>query len=526
MSDLVVHTFICELPELFQPSVDGATPEETEGWGWFSRKQVGKLPLHPAFEQLWDSVDWKQLGKTDQAGKAQRIVDLNGQVTWTQDSPDDLSYPASGGGARMMPDAPNFGELSPGGAIPPSAGGEMPRWQPSENLVAWSERTNGAGRAGANPWAGGTDYSFQGDQTNVTHASSPQGSNDASQGGGRAAPPPYSGNLVGPDTGGKWPAGGEGDEQAPVSMPGGTNAVPPSSSAVVKEEGGPEGYIHGWVCVRPPCGSKPNHIEAADLSLVKDSNDDSVFHVIHEKSGWEVGSARKNPNPPNIYSKWIVTHAVDGHSFPNSLDSATRAIAHFYNHQQPSSAPLHGWISTARIGSSDIGMTDSQAKSIAKSLSNGGSLGSNALSKSIENGIASWSDGDNDKSTPSPLDLARFKLIVHNAQPSSKKLYRGTDDSALTNQLKNAHPGDIVKTDRAVSWSDKKSVAHEFIGGPDGVMIHAQPGIRAVPIKRYASPEYKDQNEWVAPPSSYQVIGDEVDPDTGYHTISVKEISL
>jgi 8-oxo-dGTP pyrophosphatase MutT (NUDIX family) len=64
--DLEVTTFVCELPALFQPSVDGSTPEETEGWGWFSRKQVGKLPLHPAFEELWDSVDWKHLGE---AGK-------------------------------------------------------------------------------------------------------------------------------------------------------------------------------------------------------------------------------------------------------------------------------------------------------------------------------------------------------------------------------------------------------------------------------------------------------------------------
>jgi hypothetical protein len=166
--------------------------------------------------------------------KAQRTVDLNGQETWVQDSPDDLSYPASGGGARMMPDAPNLGELSPGGAIPPSPGGEMPRWQPGENLVAWSDRTNGAGRAGANPWSGGTDYSFQGDQSNVTHASYPEGGNDANQGGGRASSPPYSGNLVGPDTGGRWPAGGEGDEQAPVTSIGGTTGVPPSSSAVVK----------------------------------------------------------------------------------------------------------------------------------------------------------------------------------------------------------------------------------------------------------------------------------------------------
>lgn len=474
--------------------------------------------------------------------KAHRIVDLNGQETWVQDSPDDLSYPAAGGGARSAPDAPNLGELSPGGVIPPSAGAEPPRWQPGENLVAWSEPTSGAGRSGANPWSGGTLGSV-GDGSSGTHASSPEGGNDAAQGGGRGSSPPYSGFLSGPDTGGKWPEGGEGTEQAPVSMPGGATGVAPSSSAVIKDEGGPEGYIHGWICVRPPCGDKPKRLDAADLSLVKDDGskvrviedysgihvtgiddlkDDSVIRVIHEKSGWEVGNVRKNPNPPNIFSKWITTHAIDGHESSAMVSEAARFIAAFYNRQQPSSAPLHGWISTARIGSSDIGMTDSRARGIARSLSDGGSLGSDELSKSVKNGIASWSDGDNDKTTPNPLDFARFKLVVHNAQPSSKKLYRGTDDSALIDQLKNAHPGDIVKTDRAVSWSDDENVAREFVA--TGVMLHAQSGIRGVSIKRYADPEYKDQNEWVSPPSSYQVVSNEIDLDTGLRILNVKEV--
>lgn len=51
-------TFLVELPGIFGPAVDGATPDETAGWGWFRRKDVDDLPLHPAFRETWDSIDW------------------------------------------------------------------------------------------------------------------------------------------------------------------------------------------------------------------------------------------------------------------------------------------------------------------------------------------------------------------------------------------------------------------------------------------------------------------------------------
>ncbi len=60
-----ITTFVCKLPELFSPSADGATPEETLGWGWFGRKEIPGLPLQPDFEETWDGTDWKDLGKTE-----------------------------------------------------------------------------------------------------------------------------------------------------------------------------------------------------------------------------------------------------------------------------------------------------------------------------------------------------------------------------------------------------------------------------------------------------------------------------
>jgi hypothetical protein len=60
---LTVHTFVVDLPRQFAPDMGGSTPDETAGWGWFRRKEIADLPLHPDFEKVWDSISWGQLGK-------------------------------------------------------------------------------------------------------------------------------------------------------------------------------------------------------------------------------------------------------------------------------------------------------------------------------------------------------------------------------------------------------------------------------------------------------------------------------
>jgi hypothetical protein len=72
---------------------------------------------------------------------------------------------------------------------------------------------------------------------------------------------------------------------------------------------GPEGYIHGWVCVRPPCGGVgPGRVRAADLGVTKDGT------VVHRPSGYAIGSVKR---------------ADDGHGFTASHamsgDEVTRA---------------------------------------------------------------------------------------------------------------------------------------------------------------------------------------------------------
>jgi hypothetical protein len=72
---------------------------------------------------------------------------------------------------------------------------------------------------------------------------------------------------------------------------------------------GPEGYIHGWICVRPPCGGDgPGHVKASELGVTKDGT------VVHRPSGYAIGSVKR---------------ADDGHGFTASHamsgDEVTRA---------------------------------------------------------------------------------------------------------------------------------------------------------------------------------------------------------
>lgn len=43
-------------PERFTPGDDGDTGDESDGHGWFTAREVRKLPLHPGFAKSWDTV--------------------------------------------------------------------------------------------------------------------------------------------------------------------------------------------------------------------------------------------------------------------------------------------------------------------------------------------------------------------------------------------------------------------------------------------------------------------------------------
>ena len=202
---------------------------------------------------------------------------------------------------------------------------------------------------------------------------------------------------------------------------------------------------------------------------------------------------------------------------------------------------IHGWIDISKIPTNvGIGMTDEQADDIAAKMTAGKSPGNSKLGANVKYGIEQWSAGHTTNAID-PVSLAQFKLVVHHARPAAPMLYRGVFNnwnyhSDYVTQLAKAKPGDIIKSDRAASWSEKEKVAHEFSGinesdgqlwpHTEGVQIRTQPGARAVPISKYAYESYRYQKEWVSPPSSYEVISNEEHPTIkGLRVITVKEAS-
>jgi hypothetical protein len=76
------------------------------------------------------------------------------------------------------------------------------------------------------------------------------------------------------------------------------------TSAVIPEllKVGPEGYIHGYICVRPPCGKEPDKISSADLWLKKDGT------VIHKPSGYKIGTVDRSAAEGHDWTVFTATH--------------------------------------------------------------------------------------------------------------------------------------------------------------------------------------------------------------------------
>ena len=73
LDDRTIHIFLCDVP-WFQPRMNGATPEETHGTGWFRKREIKDLDLHPNFRKQWDSIDFHNIDKN-----TRQIVTENGE---------------------------------------------------------------------------------------------------------------------------------------------------------------------------------------------------------------------------------------------------------------------------------------------------------------------------------------------------------------------------------------------------------------------------------------------------------------
>jgi 8-oxo-dGTP pyrophosphatase MutT (NUDIX family) len=239
------------------------------GFGTLAESEVVLLPKSPAAEKQYH-----------------RVVSLNGQETWV--TVPDAQMPAAGGGAMMMPPVP-------GGVSGVTAGGEPPHWNGSEPVPRLEQAPDDEDDA------------------------------EAPVEGRVPSPRPTAFPAIYMD--GYWPDD-QVQPQAGYQSPGGERQVPPSTvgtpagtqgtakkrkkirlSELVKV--GPEGYIHGFICVRPPCGQKYSEAEFV-------VNKGIVMH-----DGSRVGRMRKNDD--GTYS--MTHYAADGTKTKLDAKYSTRAAA-------------------------------------------------------------------------------------------------------------------------------------------------------------------------------------------------------
>ncbi len=85
---------------------------------------------------------------------------------------------------------------------------------------------------------------------------------------------------------------------------------------------GVEGYEHGWVCVRPPCGTAPGHVRASDLGVKRDGT------VVHRPSGYAIGHVKKTESGHG----YIASHVLDGRTTTRSNRAdAVASVARKHN---------------------------------------------------------------------------------------------------------------------------------------------------------------------------------------------------
>jgi 8-oxo-dGTP pyrophosphatase MutT (NUDIX family) len=180
-------TIVCDTPEMFHPDLaNSETPGESSGFGWFTREEIGDLPLHPGFKDAWEAVI--RTRKNTELGKCvMRRVGLNGQEFWSSPDP----CPCHSGDH--------------------AAGGGGPEFMPHDAEGIQHGRASGSR-------GGGTAGHY--DDGGVVHPAppSPEWEDDGEYPHERGVPPAQGGGVQGYQ-GGYWPEGGHGTAQAGTWQP-------------------------------------------------------------------------------------------------------------------------------------------------------------------------------------------------------------------------------------------------------------------------------------------------------------------
>jgi 8-oxo-dGTP pyrophosphatase MutT (NUDIX family) len=255
----------------FQPDLASATtPEETAGAGWFRRKEVGNLDLHPPFRRQWESADWHGIGKS-----LQRTVNENGEVSELTEASQRLSAVGSRWPYPHRSDGTEWPDAGPGAVPGPSAGGEPPHW--NDDMA----------------------------EPEPHDTLEPRGGDDGKMPSRGRKPNPPAGTF--PDQGSEhddaWPEP-QNTLQPPGSSVGARTGVPPSGEKSANDSGHP---VVGSVPAKTPAPYKPHSVppEAFDpAETIEDWNPQDDSDVVHGKGAGGPSDYRDaNPvDPEHILS--------------------------------------------------------------------------------------------------------------------------------------------------------------------------------------------------------------------------------
>jgi len=297
---------------------------------------------------------------------------------------------------------------------------------------------------------------------------------------------------------------------------------------------GAEGYIHGFICVRPPCGKQPDKLKASDLSVKRDGT------VVHKPSGYAVGHIGKNDA-----GKYVTSHSDAHVSNHKDRSTAVSALASHYNSGKTkrdvveekipvkiNENPVNDVVDSTT--SVPVKSTD-DAKNAAISLNAGKLPAETAYTRRLHHDIDAYT-----RSPMAGISNAMREAVI--ASPSNApSLYRGIQttkfDAATHRRLKDLtalKPGDTF--DHGIgSWSSRENISGGFSGRnkpveyhPEqeriGVILKLEPGAQALQLEPYAALDFKDQAEWLSG-GSLQVTGQVTrDKRSGVFTIPVRQV--
>ena len=130
-----VYLYLCDT-RYFRPELNGSTPEETRGTGWFRRKEIDALNLVPKFREDWD----EGITLRDHAAKAlQRMVDENGTELYVNGPGQELQATGARWPYPHRPDGADDPEQHYGTAET----AEPPRWDGTDGPVEMTEPRGG-----------------------------------------------------------------------------------------------------------------------------------------------------------------------------------------------------------------------------------------------------------------------------------------------------------------------------------------------------------------------------------------------